>query len=44
VAKLIALVATMAACMSAEARIAIVQQLRDEADALAQPYDRRALH
>jgi len=44
VAKLIALVVVMASCLSAEARVAIAGQLRDEADALAPPYDRRALH
>jgi hypothetical protein len=34
----------MASCLSAEARVAIAGQLRDEADALAPPYDRHALH
>jgi hypothetical protein len=44
VAKLVALIVVMASCLSAEARIAIAQQLREEADALAPPFDRRALH
>jgi hypothetical protein len=44
VAKLIALIVVMASCLSAEARIAIAQQLREEANALATPTDRRALH
>jgi hypothetical protein len=44
VAKLIGLVVVMASCLSAEARVAIADQLRSEADALAPPFDRRALH
>jgi hypothetical protein len=44
IAKLIALVVVMASHMSAEVRVAIAAQLRDEADALAPPYDRPALH
>jgi hypothetical protein len=44
IAKLIALVVVMASCLSAEARVAIAQQLREEADALAPPLDRPALH
>jgi hypothetical protein len=44
VAKLIALIVVMASCLSAEARIAIAQQLREEANALATPIERRALH
>jgi hypothetical protein len=44
VCKLIALVLCMASMMSAEERIAIAEQLRQEADALCPPPDRRALH
>jgi hypothetical protein len=44
IAKLIALVVTMAACMSAEVRLAVADQLRSEADLLAPPFNRRALH
>ena len=44
VGKLIALVAVMASQLSSEARVAIAQQLRAEADMLAPPVDRRALH
>jgi hypothetical protein len=44
VAKLIAVVITMAAGMSAEERLAISAQLKEEAHLLAPPHDRRALH
>jgi hypothetical protein len=44
VGKLFALVAVMASMLSPESRVCIAQQLRDEADALAPPLDRRALH
>ena len=44
VSKLVALVSLMASVLSSEARIAIAQQLRGEADMLAPPPDRRALH
>jgi hypothetical protein len=44
VSKLIALVAVMASMLSSEARVNIAAQLRDEADILAPPPDRRALH
>jgi len=44
VAKLIALVVLMASCLSIEARVAIAAQLRDEADLLAPPPERRAMH
>jgi hypothetical protein len=42
--KLIELCGLMASMLSAEARVAIASQLRDEANALAPPSDRRALH
>ena len=44
VSKLVALVSLMASMLSSEARVAIAQQLRAEADALCPPLDRRALH
>jgi hypothetical protein len=44
VAKLIALASVMAAMLDGEARVAIAQQLRAEADMLTPPPDRRALH
>ena len=44
VAKLIGLIVVMASCLPPEARIAIADQLKQEADALAPPFDRRALH
>ena len=44
VSKLVALVSLMASMLSAEARVAIAAQLRDEADVLCPPLDRRALH
>ena len=44
VSKLVALVSLMASMLSSEARVAIAQQLRAEADILCPPLDRRALH
>jgi hypothetical protein len=44
IAKLIALTVCMASMLSAEARLAVSAQLREEADNLAPPFDRRALH
>ena len=44
VSKLVALVSLMASMLSSEARVAIAQQLRAEADMLCPPLDRRALH
>jgi hypothetical protein len=44
VMKLVELCGLMASMLSAEARVAIAAQLKDEADALAPPLDRRALH
>jgi hypothetical protein len=44
VMKLIELCGLMASMLSSEARVAIARQLRDEADMLAPPLDRRALH
>jgi hypothetical protein len=44
VMKLMELVALMASMLSAEARIAIAAQLRDEADGLAPPPGRRRLN
>jgi hypothetical protein len=44
VRKLVALISVMASMLSSEARVAIAAQLRDEADMLAPPLDRRALH
>ena len=44
VSKLVALVSLMASMLSSEARVAIAAQLRAEADMLAPPLDRRALH
>jgi hypothetical protein len=44
IAKLIALTVCMASVLSAEMRICIAEQLRSEADTLAPPFDRRALH
>jgi hypothetical protein len=41
VVKLLSLVALMASMLSAEARIAIAAQLKEEADALCPPVDRR---
>jgi hypothetical protein len=43
-AKLIDLISLMAAVLSSEARLTIAAQLRDAADMLAPPFDRRALH
>jgi hypothetical protein len=40
ISRLIALVVLMASSMSAEARIAIADQLRQEADQLSPPHDR----
>jgi hypothetical protein len=42
--KLLELVSLMASMLSAEARVAIAEQLRAEADLLAPPAERRALH
>jgi hypothetical protein len=44
VMKLIELCGLMASMLSAEARVAVAAQLRDEADMLCPPLDRRALH
>jgi hypothetical protein len=44
VGKLIGLVALMASFLGAEQRLLIANQLRDEADALAPPFERRALN
>jgi hypothetical protein len=44
VMKLIELVALMASMLGAEARVAIIAQLREEADALVPSSDRHALH
>jgi hypothetical protein len=44
VSKLIALVAVMASHLSSEARVAVADQLRAEADLLVPPFDRHALH
>jgi len=44
VMKLIELCGLMASMLSAEARVAIAAQLREEANALAPPPERRALH
>ena len=44
VSKLVALVSLMASMLSPESRVCIAQQLRDEADMLCPPLDRRALH
>ena len=44
VMKLIDLISLLASMLSAEARVAIAAQLRDEANALAPPSERRALH
>jgi hypothetical protein len=41
VAKLLGLILVMASCSRIEVRIAIAEQLRQEADALAPPFDRR---
>jgi hypothetical protein len=42
--KLVDLIGLMASMLSAEARVAIANQLRDEADALAPSVDGRRLH
>jgi hypothetical protein len=44
IAKLIGLIVCMSSVMSIEARFAISQQLKEEADHIVEPYDRRALH
>jgi hypothetical protein len=44
VAKLIDLVGLLASMLNGEARLTIAAQLRDQADALAPPAERRALH
>jgi hypothetical protein len=43
-AKLLGLVTLMASCLGAEARLAVAEQMRQEADALMPPSDRRSLH
>jgi hypothetical protein len=44
IAKLIALVVTLTACMSAEARVVIGQQLIEEGSNILDPPERRLLH
>jgi hypothetical protein len=44
VSRLLGLIVLMASMLDAESRIAISQQLRDEADSLCPPHDRRRLH
>jgi hypothetical protein len=44
ISRLIALVVVLASLLPPEQRTAVAQQLHEEADALAGPIDRRALH
>jgi len=44
VGKLIDLVALMASFLDAEHRLMVAQHIKDTADAIAPPFDRRALH
>jgi hypothetical protein len=44
VAKMIDLVALMSSMLSAEARCMLAQQLRETADMLSPPHEKRALH